>query len=842
MKSHFRLPIFLFLFLAAFTSAQTLGSRPAQTPPAGQPAMANSDPTYQQLRNIGLSGEVAAASNLVLKRDAGVFTFRSGNFYFLAPVNGKVTGAVFLGNGSFALTPPLEMEKRTLALLTKEPGMTEGFNQVVLRFTDGTYDEIRKTAGVSAGMPGGGSSLFSDVRNALRKDLHWNLTARLLQDVLSPEPGGFFAAFIRGEKYSGKLLYVVDPHGAPGVAPEEVALSTYDENKFGIWAAFHYSHEHAAGMASGTQKNAPVHIEDQKLDTVIEKSGKLNGSATTTFVAQVNGLRVVPFDLFPTLRVESVSDVGGGALAFIQENKDEDADFAVILPRPLAAGERYTLRTVYSGKDAVSNEGGGNYYPVSRSDWYPNTSFGDYATYEMTFRIPKGLRMVASGTLDHEVVEGSQSVSQWHSEVPQAVAGFNFGRFKRMQAKVPATEYEVESYANEVEPDIVKSIQHASGADLPSQGSGRAEQYAPALGTMSTTGDMMKKALGEAQLSIGLYTQFFGPAPYKRVAMTQQTAFNYGQSWPTLVYMPISAFFDSTTRHGLGMDDPRGYFKVVGPHEVAHQWWGHTVGFNSYRDQWMSEGFAELSASLFVQQFYGLKDFLKFWDDERWLLTQKNAEGYRAVDVGPVTQGYRLATSKSGFDIPRRLIYPKGAYILHMLRMMLWDSRNPRPRRALQGADDRLRPHLRQPPGQHRGLQGDGGEAHDPRDGPAGQRPDGLVLSSVRLRHGAAHLQARFHLRDRPGWRSCARAEGHASQRGQPVPHAGPGLPRAFEREGFQTGQHAHPGQLDARGARASGRHRTQGAPQARPAQLLVRRAVQSGQQVRGKAAPAHPG
>ena len=57
-------------------------------------------------------------------------------------------------------------------------------------------------------------------------------------------------------------------------------------------------------------------------------------------------------------------------------------------------------------------------------------------------------------------------------------------------------------------------------------------------------------------------------------------------------------FFDTTVRHQLGMDyGDRGYWKVVTPHEVAHQWWGHTVGFDSYRDQWMSEGFAEMSAS-----------------------------------------------------------------------------------------------------------------------------------------------------------------------------------------------------------------------------------------------------
>jgi Peptidase family M1 domain len=56
---------------------------------------------------------------------------------------------------------------------------------------------------------------------------------------------------------------------------------------------------------------------------------------------------------------------------------------------------------------------------------------------------------------------------------------------------------------------------------------------------------------------------------------------------------------DPTVHHQLGMDwGDRGYWKVVTPHEVAHQWWGHTVGFSSYRDQWMCEGFADMSASL----------------------------------------------------------------------------------------------------------------------------------------------------------------------------------------------------------------------------------------------------
>ena len=71
----------------------------------------NSDPTYQALRNLTLSGESVSVNNLELKRDAGTFHLRSGSICFVAPVAGKVTGAVFVGDGNFVLDPP-DSEKR----------------------------------------------------------------------------------------------------------------------------------------------------------------------------------------------------------------------------------------------------------------------------------------------------------------------------------------------------------------------------------------------------------------------------------------------------------------------------------------------------------------------------------------------------------------------------------------------------------------------------------------------------------------------------------------------------------------------------------------------------------
>ena len=91
-----------------------------------------------------MGGEAVSVTNFDLKRDAGTFHLRSGTVCFVAPVQGKVTGAVFVGDGNFVLDPPIEVERKSLKLLTKETEFSEKFEHLVLRFTDSTYDDIKK--------------------------------------------------------------------------------------------------------------------------------------------------------------------------------------------------------------------------------------------------------------------------------------------------------------------------------------------------------------------------------------------------------------------------------------------------------------------------------------------------------------------------------------------------------------------------------------------------------------------------------------------------------------------------------------------------------------------------
>ena len=189
---------------------------------------ANTNAIYQQLRGLLPGDDVITVSNLELRRDAATFTFRSGSFAFYGKVNGKVTGAVFKGDGHLHITPPNVQERHNLSILNHSEEFDEDFDRVVLRFTDTTAAELHK-ASTGNGEP---DSVYAkaaeDFHNFARTKLKENLDLRLLEDVLSPAPGGFFLAAIHG-KTNSHLVFRVDSHGASDVEPEEISLLNWSD-------------------------------------------------------------------------------------------------------------------------------------------------------------------------------------------------------------------------------------------------------------------------------------------------------------------------------------------------------------------------------------------------------------------------------------------------------------------------------------------------------------------------------------------------------------------------------------------------------------------------------------
>ena len=175
----------------------------------------------------------------------------------------------------------------------------------------------------------------------------------------------------------------------------------------------------------------------------------------------------------------------------------------------------------------------------------------------------------------------------------------------------------VDVYTNPGEPDIIRQINAALAE------SGEVEGK---VGVRVNTASMAQAAYADGANTSRTGNLFFGPLPDKRLAITQQSAWFYGQSWPNLVYLPYLAFVGSTARNimGFGMDTAQ-FVDQVGAHEVAHQWWGHHVGWKSYHDVWLSEGFAEFTSGLVLQIRKGYGAYTDFYEQKRKSILERSA-------------------------------------------------------------------------------------------------------------------------------------------------------------------------------------------------------------------------
>jgi hypothetical protein len=671
-------------------------------------ALANSDPNYRALRDAlhdGHAGETYQVENIELKRDVGTVTLRTGNITFIPAVLNRVTAAVFSGEGRFQLKPAMQMEGQYLYRMIGKIDVDEEFTSAVFYFTDDTYAAIKKD-GHATTLDASAANALRDFHNRVRPQVERprtltedlfkggdmpNLEAEVLGELYlasgkaettlgsaglaarattdNPSEAGSFRAFLHGKHYSDLRFFVVPRGAVPQImSPEEVGLINLDpgNERDGIWYLTHRASEWAAGKADSGEDKRVVSAQHYRIETVIGKNTHLASVAEVQFQAVANGARVVRFGLLPALRVSHVTlgtgppgltNENGREISFIQEDRKQDGSFYAIMPAPMTAGQSYQLRIEYEGDHVVRSEGTGNFSVEARENWYPSlNSFADRATYDLTFKVPKQYTLVSVGKLEKESKEDDFAVSEWKSDVPLAVAGFNYGLFKKKQVTDDVTHYQIETYATQDVPDYLKEA--TSGMPI-------------------TPSAMADSARVEAENAIRLFTHFFGPCPYGRIAITQQPQFNFGQSWPSLVYLPLSAFLDATQRWMLmGGSAFRfaAFIQEVTPHEVSHQWWGHMVGWASYHDQWLSEGFAEFSAGLFLEQTEKPDQVNKFWDRALHEIADKNQYGVAANDAGPLWMGLRLDTFKSE-GAYNRLVYPKGAYILQMIRGLMHDDK-----------------------------------------------------------------------------------------------------------------------------------------------------------------------
>jgi aminopeptidase N len=94
-------------------------------------------------------------------------------------------------------------------------------------------------------------------------------------------------------------------------------------------------------------------------------------------------------------------------------------------------------------------------------------------------------------------------------------------------------------------------------------------------------------------------------------------------------------------------------------HELAHQWFGDNVGYATWRDVWLSEGFATYSEQLYEEKFRGAGSAAALRRYYLWAVLQDSCGQVCETDT---TNGNAL------FSFSR--VYAKGGGVVTMLRDM----------------------------------------------------------------------------------------------------------------------------------------------------------------------------
>jgi hypothetical protein len=681
---------------------------------------------YLQLSSVGLDPtRVFRVRGAALDRSAIHITLEDGTIAFTRDVLGRITGAFFEGDGEVLLTPPNDVERKSMSLFTGMAILEERFSTAYFRFNDNTAAELQ---------PG-----FRAPEDAQEFVIRWDQTARNLAQIeamrllesfsgMLPVTGGTVSevsAAPRAADPGDRMLHARLQGNKLGVfdiffdstAGEQVEAGQTRTGEDGnvyydIWTSFSIE---SAGRHQPTRVETvptlPSETEAQEneilvrnyvIDAHVKPPKQLDAEVELQLDAVRGGSRFLGFELSRFLQIQSV-EADGKPVEFIHNPAVEGTRLArsgndlvaVILPEPARKGQKIRLRFVYGG-EVLAEAGKGLLYVGARGTWYPNRGLA-MADYDLTFHYPQEWTLLATGKPATRTPRtasagpGDEQVSRWVSERPIPVAGFNLGKYVRGAAQ--AGNVTVETYATiGVEKDFPKPPLPTVQSDEPPLRPGSVpENIAPRTPIISLEPSPARNATAVAEVTaraIRYYADRFGPFPYSQLALTQLPG-RESQGWPGLIFLSSYAFLTPQEREEFHVDPLHTLLEQLVPaHEAAHQWWGDLIIWATYRDQWFSEGLANY-CSLMILQEKNPAGFRLVMEKYRRDLADKNGDGSLLKDAGPVTLGNRLLSSHfpEGYEA---ISYGRGTWLFHMLHSMLEDAAEVDARKngGRKGAED----------------------------------------------------------------------------------------------------------------------------------------------------------
>jgi len=542
------------------------------------------------------------------------------------------------GNCRFVINPPDKVEQAQMLKFTKHEKLDNITEAVTIFFTI-PFNDILDTLSLSnlKEKPKVQNNISEVIKDAY-DHIGIDLSDMLLNDLLTDGPGTYFYADFNLEDI-GHLIFCEDPY-------RDDVCQLYKLRLYAGIKMYDYLCGYSPESDLPSQRGMmPVDITHYDINSKIESNGKMIVNCRVHYTPLRMGRRYLLFSWYNKNELHSAFDSNGDSLKIIHRNikGNEDYDIGIILNNSAQLGKSDFIDINFEC-ESLDNRWG-VYYIKGQTYWYPRNIIRDVATYKLTYNYPKKYEVVSCGNLININTEKGRTTSEWTLDEPVNYVSFNIGAFDSKEITAenlpPVRVY------------LAKYIPHSEIAP-----------YLTFYGIASTK-DMLGQVGADIINSTAFFSSVIAPCPFDTIKVTEIPR-GHGQGSPGLIHLSWSTF---------QTDDMEGLDEKFRAHETAHQWWGHMVDNESYRDVWITEGLAEYCGFWFYQMSSKDKkactNMLKNIRSHIFKGVGKRSTGAKA---GPVVMGYRLNSSES--NDYSSIVYNKGAYIFHMIRYFLYDYKN----------------------------------------------------------------------------------------------------------------------------------------------------------------------
>lgn len=259
--------------------------------------------------------------------------------------------------------------------------------------------------------------------------------------------------------------------------------------------------------------------------------------------------------------------------------------------------------------------------------WFPcHTLPDDKATSEMRVTVPAGMFALSNGALiDRAEHDDGTATFHWHEHTPHAAYLITLvvGPFAEVHDEwdgLPVTYYVLPGYE-----------------------------------------DAARRVMGRTPQMIQFFSEKIGVRyPYEKYAQVCVSDYIMGG----MEHTSATTLTDTVLPDERVMPD--FVHESLVSHELAHQWFGDLVTCRDWSHSWLNEGFATYCESLWIEHAEGEDEF-------RYNLYQQ-AEPYFQEDSKRYRRPIVMRDYNQPIDIFDMHLYPKGGWVLHMLRAQLGDE------------------------------------------------------------------------------------------------------------------------------------------------------------------------